>query len=114
MTQHPAKHFPTRRRIEGQIIRRVIADALKDRTIELSVDDEPPSRSRRGLCDEILAVDEARLYFHRKGDPRAYATVFFVLGNSGYDVICDYSTSLDPILAGANALAEELEARYDR
>jgi len=35
--------------------------------------------------------------------------VYFVLGNSGWDVISDYTTNLEALLAGANALAESLE-----
>lgn len=34
---------------------------------------------------------------------------YIVLGNDGYDVISDYSVDIEPLLAGANNLAERLE-----
>lgn len=34
--------------------------------------------------------------------------IFLVFGNGGYDLISDYSTSLDAFLAPVNALAESL------
>jgi hypothetical protein len=38
--------------------------------------------------------------------------VYFVYGNDGFDVICDYSVSLETLLIGANALALQLEKQY--
>jgi hypothetical protein len=104
--------FEVRRTIEHRIIKRVIADALSDETIELSVDDDPPTRNPEALHQAVVAVDEARLYFHRQGEKAAYGWVFFVLGNDGWDVICDYTTNLGPVLAGANALADTIEANH--
>jgi hypothetical protein len=101
--------FEERRAIERQVIQRVITDALADPTLYLSAEEAAPTRDEKVLLDEIFSVDEARLYYHRNGEPTAYGWVFFVLGNSGWDVICDYTTTLEPLLAGANALADTLE-----
>ena len=35
--------------------------------------------------------------------------VFLVYGNSGYDVISDYSTALEPVLEKANAVADNYD-----
>jgi len=98
-----------RRAIERQVIQRVITDALADPTLYLSAEGVAPTRDATVLLDEIFSVDEARLYYHRNGEPTAYGLVYFVLGNSGWDVISDYTTNLEALLAGANALAESLE-----
>lgn len=99
-----------RRSRESQIIERVIADALaSDPRLHLSVEDVAPTRDAKALLDEVLAVDEARLYYHRNGEPDPYGWVFFVLGNDdGSTVVSDYTTNLEQMLAGANELADNL------
>lgn len=42
--------------------------------------------------EEIFAVDEARVYFTKGGKTHG---VFLVMGNDGYDVICDHSYPID-------------------
>lgn len=44
----------------------------------------------------VTDVDEATVIL-RKGDLRGW--IFFVLGNSPEEVICDYTTNLDPHLS---------------
>jgi hypothetical protein len=103
-----------RRANEERIIKRVIADALaSDPTLQLSVDEERPTRDPDSLYAEIVAVDEARLYFHPKGRaPAGGGWVFFVLGNDqGETVISDYTANLEGVLAGAMKVVAEIERK---
>lgn len=47
--------------------------------------------------DAITAVDQAWCYFKRTVDgTEQHGYVFFVLGNDPEEVVCDYTTNLDP------------------
>lgn len=35
-----------------------------------------------------------------------------IYGNTGFDVINDYTTNLETVLAGTNALADQLESKH--
>ena len=70
-----------------------------------------------GNTDVILAamfeVDDEHLYVYPAGkvkDEDSIGWVYFVYGNDGWDVINDYTTNLEPIMAGADALAEKYGA----
>lgn len=102
-----------RQRIERAIVTRVVKDALKA-GYRLSVDDGgdelalTDSTSQKAVLDALMNTDDDRLIFDRE-DHRG--VVWFVYGNDGWDVIADYSQRLEDVLAGAEALAEKLEAR---
>ena len=95
-------------------IERRIVTALIDRALaegyELSVDDgdnrHPWTTNRAEVTDNIMEADEDRLYLRKDGHT---AWVYLVYGNSGWDVICDYTNSLEALLEPINALAESLE-----
>lgn len=101
----------TRRRIavERRIVTALIDHALAE-GYELSVDDgddqHPWTTDRKAVIDNIMETDEDRLYLRKDGHP---AWVLLVYGNSGWDVICDYNTSLEALLEPINKLAESLE-----
>ena len=108
------EHLPTRARIaiERRIVLRLIDDALAA-GCELSVDDggdapHPWTRDRSEVIDTIMETDEDVLRYRLNGE--RLGAVMLVYGNDGWDVIADYSVRLEPYLAGANALAESLEA----
>lgn len=73
-----------------------------------------PTTDRAAILAELMEVDDEYLmgYAHRShwSDPvgRSGAWVRFVYGNDGYDVISDYTLSLEPELAPVNAYAETL------
>ena len=105
------KDADTRRRI---VIERRIVTALIDHALaegyELSVDDgeeqHPWTTDRAVVIDNIMETDEDRLYLRKDGHT---AWVLLVYGNDGWDVICDYNTSLEALLEPINKLAERLE-----
>jgi DNA-binding GntR family transcriptional regulator len=101
-----------RQRIEARIVEQIVDDALKA-GYTLSVDDGgdalavKDSTSRKDVLDALMNTDEDRLILTREDHRGA---ILLVYGNSGWDVIADYSVRLEDVLAGANALAEKLEA----
>jgi hypothetical protein len=66
-----------------------------DRVYNGGDDDEPVSNEREAIA-EIMAVDEATLWV-RDSSGKAWG-VFFVMGNSPDEVICDYHVSLSDVL----------------
>jgi len=99
---------------EKTIARRVVKDALAA-GYTLSVDnggDTPEienSSSFKLVVAEMFATDEERLYFYKDSKPAGM--VQFVYGNDGYDVMADYSVSLEDVLKGAKEVANKIEAR---
>jgi hypothetical protein len=106
----------TRQSIERQIIERLVQDALAA-GFQITVDDggDEPSLKRSTDPDAIMAAvmltDEDRLYYSQPGQP-IQGWVFLVYGNGGWDVVTDYTTNLEALLAGANAEADRLEAEH--
>jgi hypothetical protein len=71
----------------------------------------PRTNDIDALMLESHACDEQVLYvFRTKDDGKwlACGSIYFVYGNDGYDVIADYSISLEKSLKGANELADKL------
>lgn len=109
-----------RQSIERQICEKVIDDLLAAGFF-LQFDyvlDDPDTDAVEANNDpiqlkkDLMACDEERLLVFRTKDASegCVGWVYFVYGNDGPDVICDYTTNLEEHLAGANKLAEELEA----
>ena len=94
-------------RIELQIARKTIR-TLKAAGFALIADngEEESHGSERQLIDNLFACDEAHLLVRGNGKS---GWVFFVLGNDGYDVICDYTVNLEPWLSEVNDYADKLE-----
>ena len=66
------------------------------------------STNSREILDAMMTTDEDFLLLH-KGEGSGW--VRFVYGNSGWDVICDYTMDLETVMAGASALADTLSER---
>lgn len=71
------------------------------------------SRDRRKIMDAIFDGDDAHIFVQSAAgnlveDGRVVSEgwVYVVLGNDGWDVISDYTTNLEPLMKGANRLAE--------
>ena len=113
LTSETIPHAGVRARIaiERKIVTRLIDDLLAAGW-ELRVYDEseyePWTRSRTTVIDDIMNADEDVLYVRRARDGLS-GWVHLVYGNDGWDVISDYTTNLEPLLAGVNAYAETLE-----
>lgn len=97
-------------RKESMIARRLISDAIKaGMTVSVHDGEEITVRLSSSVSDVLRAmrtVDEEHLLFYQGGN--RIGSVFFCYGNDGWDVINDYSTSLESVVAGANELADRL------
>ena len=100
-----------RQRLERMIARRLILDAIAA-GYSLNVNNGGdrselirPSRNVREVLSVMFATDDEHLLFFKDGKRVGWA--WLIYGNSGWDVISDYSTNLDPIMAGASALADK-------
>lgn len=99
-----------RQKIEKKIVARIISDAIRA-GYSLSVNNGEEivirkSRDKAAILAEMFSVDTEHLVYHKDGVRQG--SVFLVYGNDGWDVICDYTTNLDPILRGAMRLGDRL------
>ena len=62
------------------------------------------------ITGEMHATDQERL--HLSQDGKHIGWVFFVYGNDGWDVICDYTVSLEHLMPEVSQLSARLEERY--
>jgi hypothetical protein len=106
-----------RQEIERAIVERVVDDALAA-GCWLNVDNggdnmelEFPTSEKHEIMKALFATDDDRLYLFKPGNKRATGWVWFIYGNSGWDVISDYTTNLEELLAGANKLSDDLEPK---
>jgi hypothetical protein len=74
-----------------------------DRIVVASVDE---------VLQRVFDLDEAHLIVTRPaaGGGRQKSWFYFVLGNTGYDVLSDYGTSLDSVVDAVEPLIARLEA----
>lgn len=101
----------TRKEVEIEIIRRLVQDSM-DAGYRIGVDDgggeKNPALAPTTRVDEVMAalfsVDEDRLFYVDEEGKRA-GWVLLVHGNCGWDVIADYTVSLEHIMGGATEIS---------
>lgn len=115
--------------MERAIVRTIARDALA-RGYTVSVSGERgydtddmlvASTDVRAILAEATSYDECHLFAHEAGVAPfdddgtidCLGWVFLVFGNDGYDVISDYTTNLETLLTGANALADRYADNAD-
>ena len=102
-----------RQRVERIIARRFILDAKAAGylfNIDNGGDDyelPQPTNNVKELLATMFATDEERLYVFKPDQSKPFAWVYFVYGNSGWDVISDYTTNLETVMQGASKLADK-------
>lgn len=108
-TRPPLCAICARLMVERAIAERVI-DALLSAGYALSVNDGEEetglTTNRQQVLGFMFQTDEAWLYATRNDERPSW--VRFVYGNSGYDVVSDYTTNLESVLAPVNAYADSL------
>lgn len=98
-------------------IARVVVEACIEKGYFLEIESDPDLRYSQDvnkLMESLFACDDDHLVIFEKVDNRGYRQlgwVRFVYGNSGYDVISDYTTNLDAlgVLDRANEIAKQYE-----
>jgi len=85
-------------KIERRIVKHLVRELL-EHNVELSVHDgeehHAPTRDAGALFDQLMETDSDTLYVHLIGDHHPMAMVMLVYGNDGWDVMSDYSISLE-------------------
>jgi hypothetical protein len=98
--------------VERRIVLALIDRAL-DEGYELSVYDGDHAylwtRDRDAVIADIMETDDDYLRVRKRANDGTLGWVRLVYGNDGWDVICDYTTNLEALLAPVLALAESLE-----
>lgn len=116
-----------RQRVERMILRAVVRECFQN-GYALNVDNggdefelKEPTTKLGDFLGACMAADEDRVYVYRRRRPtdapvvtRAGETdqwyqigwVLFVYGNSGWDVVSDYTTNLEHVMGPADVLAE--------
>jgi hypothetical protein len=96
---------------EREIVRATIEAAIARGFKLAHVDDGDivPTPDVDAAVEAVFAVDTAHVFF---GDQESgYSWLFFVLGNSGWDVLSDYTTDLDNAVKDTDALVSRWEER---
>ena len=97
-----------RQKIERRVVRAILVKAKKEGyaiTIDNGEERIRLSGTIKSMLDECFSVDEEYIILKKDGK-RSF--IFLVYGNSGHDVIADYSTSLEDFLSPIEALCEKI------
>lgn len=114
---HISTSVACRMKIEELIVKQAVRDLLAAGYL-LGINDGEEitihhSRDFEAIAAKLFTTDEDYIYIYILGDddrdPRPQYWVRCIYGNSGYDVLSDYSTHLEPALKGANELADRIE-----
>lgn len=103
--------------VEEQIIETLVVDILASEQYTISVwDGEAFAVEFSQNLDEIMdalghAEAEIICLTSNEDGSRHAGRIWLIYGNDGHDVVHDYSSSLAPLLEGAEALAEALAAK---
>lgn len=102
------------RRIVRSLVRELLDRKGTDGTplFDLAVNDgdEEYERTREEatLLGQLINTDEDRLYVYSRLTRKYAGGVLLVYGNDGWDVMCDWSISLDPYMPKTLKLVETL------
>lgn len=98
--------------IEADILARTVRALIADGYLVSLNDGDETTVTDSSNAEELIAAafttDEDRLYA-RKPDGGRQSWIWFVYGNSGYDVISDYTTDLEEVLRPILSYADTLE-----
>ncbi len=100
-----------RQRVERSIAKKVILDGIAaGYAINVNnggdIDElAAPSVKIKEILAVMFATDDERLLFYKK--EKYIGWVWLIYGNSGWDVVSDYTTNLREIMKGASELADK-------
>ncbi len=103
-----------RQRAELKIARAFVRAALAAGYHIAVENDEGSSKhltTEKSVLAEMFLTDEDSLFLYRPGDTGYSAWAMFVYGNSGWDVLHDYTTNLEPIMEPVQAIIDEESAK---
>jgi len=105
--------------IERRVVRRIVR-ALLAAGYEVSVNNGgdyneiPYTKDFELINKTLFATDEEHILCRLVKNAEIIKTsfVFLVYGNSGWDVVNDYGTSLEPVMEPINRWADELSEKF--
>lgn len=105
------QQIKNRQAIERRIVSEAINAGIKEGYTFIiynggDSDEEIKTTNKQETLSAMFATDEERLYLCKEG--KKIGCIFFVYGNDGHDVICDYSTNLEELLTSTHKLADSL------
>ena len=104
----PACNICRRINVERTIVEKVVADllaadyylAVNDQGGDDDIRPDIPTNFPEAILEELMETDDDFLaVYTMPGEPLPMGWVRFVYGNDGWDVISDYTTNLDSVLA---------------
>lgn len=105
------KEVEKRRTIERRIVRRLVLALIKaGYSVSLYDGQEwvaKKEKTWKAVKDKFFSVDEETLYAY-DAEGRRIGVVFLVYGNGGWDVMADWSSSLEPVVNPVLDYAETL------
>lgn len=109
-----------RRSVEKKIVRSLISELIAQGFVlyvaDPDRDEQPePSQDKAKLLEDALACDESRIVairgrFDEDSFVRSWA--FFVFGNDGWDVLCDYGVNLEAFIPKTLALSDKMSQLF--
>jgi len=104
-----------RQYVERQIIRALIDAALFASFLITVHNGEETvlikSRDADAIMKEMFTTDDEMLYFYKSEAPKeTFGWIKLVYGNSGPDVISDYTTNLEHLMKKPNAISDYWDA----
>lgn len=100
-------------KMERKVISAFVKSALKaGHVVSVNNGEDCPvkrSASYKAIMAGIMQTDEDRLIV-RDAKGAHVGTAYMVYGNDGWDVICDYHTSLESLMPPVNAVVDRLSA----
>lgn len=111
------------RELEERIVRKLVQDALSTgHRISVSsdggydIDDMLLGATQEDhIVNEVFASDACHVFFHQDGEPlltedgkvSCNGWAYLVFGNEGWDVVNDYTTGIENLMAGAMEIANQ-------
>lgn len=109
----------TRQKIERQIARKAVEGMIAGGYAVTVYDGEEialeAATDVKAVMAAMFTTDEDYLFAMKPdeaGKMERQGWARFIYGNDGWDVMSDYTTNLESVLAGAKAEADKLEARH--
>jgi hypothetical protein len=103
-----------RQEIEREIVGLVVTEGLSagySIAVDNGEEEFPASSKAAEIMELLFTVDEEHLIFYQAS--KRIGWVFLVYGNDGWDVINDYSTTLEAVLE-AKSVADRIKYWEDR
>lgn len=67
------------------------------------------SRDAAAILAAMFTTDQDRLLVYRHSDDKHFGWALFVYGNTGWDVINDYTQNIEAVMVDVGAYAQEFE-----